>query len=421
MGRYSPLAFAVATLSIPLLTLGFGLAGIRGSSAVTGGWLLLVTCVLGGITARLFKPTLMDWVFFAFILCCAASTIVSFDASRSKSLALFVLCCPLPYIAGRMMRRGNLAVLPQTALAASATFTAVAMLAIVIALINSGISGNNRTAVLGFYHAQTVFASAAGCMLVAFIYSGISTRSPLKLVLIVATYIVMTVLFLSLVRFTMLAIIASAVFSFVLMCLQRNLTDARLALILVVTCLLASGSAVLVRPLGVISVASEAIADTAAGFASTPSEIATATATAKVDLATLPSCITEEVRLDRSVEIRAYLIKDAFYLFPHAGLFGFGLDSFPALTCVRGFQVHNIYLQTFIELGWLAGAFFVTLVLWPLELIWKVDADRKLRLTRGFLVTNVIFFGLIGLAHGSITGAFPLFLFLGAVSAFGDA
>src|SRR4030095_114659 len=102
MERFLPLAFAVAALSFPLLTLGFGLAGVGGNSAVTGGWLLLVNCALSGVAARLFKLILMDCAFLAFIACCAVSTLLTFDASRSKELVLFVLCCPLPYLAGRM-------------------------------------------------------------------------------------------------------------------------------------------------------------------------------------------------------------------------------------------------------------------------------------------------------------------------------
>jgi O-antigen ligase len=406
---YSPIAFAVAVIAFPILTLGFGLAGSTGNGPITAGWLLAVSAFLILANRRIpnYKPT--DGIVAVFVACCAISISRSFDPENWKEYLLLAICVPAPYLAGRLTTVSQLRRAPQAVLMVSAAFTTVASIVVTYSLYKSGLDGLDRTSVLGLGEAQVVFSVALGCLAISLAHADLPMgRLPAR-VLLFLVFVATMVLVASMVRFTILAMIASLIFAAIVFSLQGKLDDRKTAIVICVACLLGTLAATSLRPT-VTAFAGEAVADVVHETEKSRSAVAPDG---------IPSCqhpITDE---DRSVHLRAVLLKDALYLLPKAGLFGFGLNSFQNMTCLKGgYQIHNIFLQTYVELGFLAGTLLLILAISPFAYLRSVNIDRDCFLARNFLVVLLVFFCLLGLAHGSLSRALPIFLLIGSLASF---
>ncbi|MET4519860.1 O-antigen ligase family protein [Bradyrhizobium sp. I1.7.5] len=416
MYKHSPIAFTTAVFAIPISVFGMGIAGSQGNGPITAFWLFFVSSAVAVSTCRRVFPSPTDYLFLGLVACILVSTALSFDQNHWKEYALLVLCMPLPYAAGRLMTIQQMSRLPRAVSAAGSIFTALAMITVAASMAKSGLSGANRTAILGLPHTQIVFAAALGCTAIAFAHSDIDPKSWLGFALLALFFVSTTVLVIALVRFTIIATIVTLAFSAAVFAWQRFNDGKRAALAACFACLLGVCAATALRPAGVTSFAKEGISDVMKDTASVRTALLSRSKDKSVTLP--PSCSEEMKDEDRSIHVRSVLLKDGFFLLGKAGFFGFGLDTFPDLTCLRGHQVHNIYLQTFVEIGYIAGFILLVLLLWSVTHLRHFNIDRDCLLARNFLVTSLGFFCLIGLVHGSVSRSLPIFLFLGAITSF---
>jgi hypothetical protein len=406
---YSPIAFAIAVIAFPILTLGFGLAGSTGNGPITAGWLSAVSAFLILANRRIpnYHPT--DGVFAAFVACCAISVWRSFDPDSWKEYLLLAICVPAPYLAGRLTTVSQLKRTPQAVLMVSAAFTLVATIVVAYSLYESGLDGLYRTNVLGLGEAQVVFSVALGCLAISLAHADLPIGKLPARSFLFLVFTATMVLVASMVRFTILAIIASLIFAAIVFWFQRKRDDRKAALLICVACLLGTLAATSFRPT-VTAFAGEAVADVV-------HEAGGSHPVAAPD--GIPSCQHPITAEDRSVHLRAILLKDALYLFPKVGFFGFGLNSFQSMTCLNGgYQIHNIFLQAYVELGFIAGTLLLILAISPLAYLRSVNIDRDCFLARNFLVVLLAFFCLLGLAHGSVSRALPLFFLIGTIASF---
>ncbi|MCA1452080.1 hypothetical protein I6F35_02475 [Bradyrhizobium sp. BRP22] len=117
-----------------------------------------------------------------------------------------------------------------------------------------------------------------------------------------------------------------------------------------------------------------------------------------------------ETDMQNSIAIRKQLYSDALALLPAAGLFGIGMDRFMSLSCIRDSQVHNSILQVAVELGWVAAAMLIALLV--LSVFSLSHLARQSYETR-FALCGLIFVALLTMAHGRLSRDSLLFLFLG--------
>jgi O-antigen ligase len=115
--------------------------------------------------------------------------------------------------------------------------------------------------------------------------------------------------------------------------------------------------------------------------------------------------------MNNSIAIRRALLGDALYFLPKAGLFGFGLDSFSEMSCLHGYQIHNSFLQAFVEFGWGAGVALIILVVIP---FWIFLRRRSVEPDMHFLLSCLAFATLLSMIYGQVSRDLALFLFLGS-------
>lgn len=408
----SPVLFVLLLLAFPALTLVFGLFGVHGNGVVTAGYLLSVSAglIICGKKIKLQLNT-MDWAFLLLVAAFGVSTCLGFEWSDLKEYALMVLCVVLPYAASRLMMRSDLAILPSQVAHIGVAFVLATIVVSIPYFFGNGLVGQKRTVILGFDHAATVFGMAVGCLSIAFVHSEIRFKSVLGILTVGAIFVGTALFVAALVRFTFAAIGATILLAWLIMWVGKDWKAGRRSAVVFIVFVFGVYSATLIRPHGVAAFAAEVLLKSDAA----PKPLKRASA-AHLNM---PSCGLD-TREDLSIELRKSLFRDALYLIPKAGLFGFGIESFPSITCLTGYQVHNIFLQSFVELGWVGGGAFLFLVGWPVAIVlyrWK-SFSRPEFILASFLVTNVGFFSLIGMAHGSVSRAMPLFLFLGAISSF---
>ncbi|MBR0787774.1 O-antigen ligase family protein [Bradyrhizobium manausense] len=126
-----------------------------------------------------------------------------------------------------------------------------------------------------------------------------------------------------------------------------------------------------------------------------------------------PSCGLE-VNIRNSFAERKALWQDSAYLIPRSGLFGFGLDAFMELSCMKGFPPHNSIFQAFIEFGWIGGTALsgmIIFILFRLFRVARINEDAR------FVFCMLSFATLISLAHGRLSRDWVLFGMLGLGSA----
>jgi len=123
----------------------------------------------------------------------------------------------------------------------------------------------------------------------------------------------------------------------------------------------------------------------------------------------MPSCKLA-VNTRNSITIRQALIRDALHLIPAVGFVGAGLDSFLTFSCIEAHQVHVSILQATVELGWIGGALFATLM--GVAIYGLIPLAKQSGPIR-FILCSLVFAILLSLAHGRISRDFALFAFLG--------
>jgi O-antigen ligase len=271
-----------------------------------------------------------------------------------------------------------------------------------------------RPFIFGFDNAATAFSISLGLLVIAFLTSEPNWGSARWLLIIIALISIATaVLAASMVRFSLLAILASAALCFVLSARER-----KFALMLFVVLVASIATGWVARSANAKLYAVYTLEELAGGSVSTglrswySSEKPSYDAERNLQ-SNSPSC--QSVNTRNSVAIRKQLFSDALYLMPRAGLAGFGLMSFGQLACFRGMSPHNDLLQAIVEFGWLGGAAFsAMIILAPILLFRPARSDKDMR----FLFLLCAFMIMLAMIYGQITRESSLFMALGmAVSA----
>lgn len=395
--------FAVSALIFPIITIVYGMAGSAGHSLATAG---MVAAPLGLllINSRPRRaPTLIlpDYLFLAFVAASLVSSLRNFDPEDLKELALFG-CSLSFYVAARFM--------PDPQSAGRATFwvslSIVTMATAVSAwqLLSVAVTGNNKIGIMGLDHAATLFAFACGFLVISFVTSGRRAVSVFSICVCVLIFASMTISTIALVRLTTMAIVfllGALVLTSFARPEFRSIRTLSIVIMMVTIAGMITGANL--RRTAVLGSVAEVVS---AADLATKEEWLSRQMSGRP--AVPPSCLAE-TRMDLSVEIRTTLARDAFYFMPTAGWFGYGINSFQRMSCLRGFAPHNIFMQAIIELGWIAGIAIMWLVLWSL----MSGIGGQINAASIFAMSGLMFASTLGLAHGSISGALVLFLFLG--------
>ena len=434
----SSFLFVAALLTSAALVFIFGAFSLRGNSAITGGYLLITVVsafLLGKRKDDIFVVTSMDSAFAVFMVAATIASLLHFDKSDYKEYLLLTVNSLFAYIAGRALSDSVLSSIRLRLLQLSTPLVAGACIATIPNLIGETYA---KPFVFGFSHATTVFCIAFGYMVIAYIHSDIEWRSRISLFFFSLIAFATAVFVASTVRFVLLAILITALFS--LACsiyrpfnLWRKIglvllamtfgaivgTMSRYSFVAKINDQLAntgafSGTAmpeqnvVKIERHNLGAENNSEIGDQLPGDPA-PSEAPSIASTSPVDEP--PSCDTR-FDLNNSIAIRRALLNDALFFIPKAGLFGYGLDSFSKMSCFQGYQIHNSILQTIVEFGWVAGIALIILICIPLKafLFGRQEFDLNLQ----FLLSCIAFATLLSLIYGQISRELALFLFLGS-------
>ena len=411
-------SFALAISASPIFVLIYGPLGLHGSGILTASFLCLTVAgvaVFGSV--RNFRLSALDIPLLAFIVSAAISFALNPLVANVRELILFAITVSA-YFAGRLLTRDHIPILRQACFWLSGFVVVIGTAVTVPFLVSDWMTGElGRPVIFGFDSAATVFSISLGFLVIAFLTSEPNWGSARWLLIIIALISISTaVLAASMVRFSLLAILASSALYFVLSARER-----KFAVMLFVVLVASIGAGWVARSASAKLYAAYTLEELAGDSVSTglrswySSEKPSYEAERNLQ-PNSPSC--QSVNTRNSVAIRRQLFSDALYLMPRAGLAGFGLMSFEKLACFKGVSPHNELLQATVEFGWLAGAAFLAMItLTPILLFKPARSDRDMR----FLFLLCAFMIMLGMIYGKISGDLSLFMALGlAVSALSE-
>jgi hypothetical protein len=399
--------FASAASASPMLILIFGVFGVHGNAIVTASYLVLSICGVACFgTIKDSHVGIADVPFLAFLVSIGISFAVNPMVASPKGIMQLMITFAA-YPAARLLRADDIPLIRQACFWASAVIVVLGVVLTVPALVESA-GEPARPLVFGFENAATAFSISLGLLVLTFVTSEPVLRSPKGLLTTVLISISSMTFAASMVRFTLLAILATLATCFILSVRERRLS---LGLGLLIAASIVAG--LLSRPI-TSAVYLRLALDGLMGLPST--ELSTEL-TPSIDVpAALKRFEVPEnnyclfANRNNSLEIRKVMLHDAIYLAPRAGPVGFGLDSFGVLGCFKGLSPHNDVLQAIVEFGWFGGASFLSLITLPLILLFRpARADRDIR----FVVLLCSFFIMLCMIYGRINGEIMLFMALG--------
>jgi hypothetical protein len=408
--------FVAALLTSAALIFIFGALGLRGSSIITGGYLLVTVVsafLLGRGKDESFTVTSMDLVFSIFAAAVAIASFLHFDESDYKEYVLLVLDTMFAYVAGRALSNSVIGSIRLRLLQISTPLLVAACVATIPNLVDEIYP---RPFVFGFIHAATVFSVAFGYMVIAYIYSEIEARSKISLLYFALTVIAIAVFVAATVRFVLIAILATMLFS-VACSFYRPLKIWRRVSLILLAMILGAVIGTFSRYAFVVRASDQLAATGAFSGEAKPGQNVVRVErsellTPKIDLPVTPPSCNTLYDLNNSIAVRRALLSDALSFLPKAGFFGFGLDSFSKMSCFEGYQIHNSVLQAAIELGWVAGIALMVLLAFPL--IHFSISQHEFDVNLQFLLSCIAYATSLSLVHGQFSRELPLFLFLGA-------
>ena len=344
----------------------------------------------------------------AFIVSAAISFALNPLVASVRELILLAITVSA-YFAGRLLTRDHIPILRQACLWLSGFIVVIGTAVTVPFLVSDWITGElGRPFIFGFDNAATAFSISLGFLVIALLTSESSWASARWLLIVALISISTAVLAASMVRFSLLAILASLALCFVLSVHER-----KFALRLFVVLVASIGMGWVARSANAKLYTAYTLEELSGG--SLPSGLESwkglwppSYEAERNPQASSPSC--QSINTRNSVAIRKQLFSDALYLMPRAGLAGFGLMAFEQLACFKGVSPHNDLLQAIVEFGWLAGAaFFAMITLTPILLFKPARSDRDLR----FLFLLCAFMIMLGMVYGQISRDLSLFIALG--------
>jgi hypothetical protein len=268
------------------------------------------------------------------------------------------------------------------------------------ALMEEWYSEHGHPHVLGFDDAATNFARAMGIFALAIVSDDLTKR---RAQILCAALAVPSALFgASLVRFALGAIIGSLMLNIIL---SKNGRQRKYMAALAITVLVSSGLGYVARH------QSMAIyVEKKPQISETKTQPAISVAAPQISREEKPPSCASTINEDDTVSVRKALLKDAMYLLPRAGLFGLGMESFPEYSCIAGYEIHNSLLQTFVELGWIAGGALIALIgyagLFTLELA-RRNSDAR------FILCMLAYETALSLVYGRASREMALFAIIG--------
>lgn len=406
--KAASLAFALALSGSAVFVLIYGSLGLNGFGAFTASYLgltVLMMMVFGSF--RDFRFSALDVPFLVLIVCAGVSFANNPVHADLREFVLLMLAASA-YFAGRFLAKADLSALRATSFWTSAAVVCAGAVLTVPYLISDSLRGAlGRPFVLGFDSATTAFSTSLGICVIVLLSSENNWRAWTRYVAVAMIGISTAVFAASMVRFSLLAIMACAALCALVSKRRRRFATGLLGLLVASTGLgliARSTNADLYLRYTIEGTARE----TSSSSISSAGILPPSHAASRNPEATTTSC--EQVNTRNSVAIRKQLMSDAFDLIRQARFFGFGFMSFGNLGCFQGMSPHNDLAQTIIELGWIAGIAFSLLIIWvPLSLAKSARSDDEMLFP--FLLNA--FMIMLSMIYGQIGRDLPLFLILG--------
>lgn len=380
LNRFAFLALLVS--AGPILVISHGVLGT--GSAFTGAFLFAITALMLGFARwGQFENSPSDILFALLLSAIAVSFALNGATANSKESALLVLSLAA-YPACRLAPEGNRAIF----LWITTAIVLIGTAATATALVEQWHHPHGKPYVFGQFDAAPIeFLTSLGFVIVAVVCTPLNT----KRMWIISGLICLP-----------LAIFAAS---------QVRFTFAAIAAALIVAAWIGEPA----QRKYVLSILMVVILSCVAGMA------ARSTTTAKFlkhevssiseDTAQPSNADCPTIDRDNSLAIRGQLLRDAVSDLPRSGMFGIGLDGFLARSCMGSLtQIHNSFLQAFVEFGWVGGSAFLLLVLSSIFFISPICRhDYEAR----FVLCSLVFMILESLAHGRLSRDAVLFLFIG--------
>ncbi|MBI5320508.1 hypothetical protein [Bradyrhizobium sp.] len=383
-------------VSLPaIFSLAYGLAGMRGHSALSGAALAVCLLAIPLLLLRrvAFRAADFCFVLLALSMMCTFAIGAAAPASTVESALLFVTLAS--YVACRFFTDEALAEGCAPFVAVCVTVVGLGTLATVVALIQNW-DARPKPMVLG------------------------SGATPTQLVQILAFPVLasLTLVTLTIRRAVVIAAMAAIPVAAFSAAQVRFSLAALVGSVGLVAMLSKGGQRKLAMLVGCVIVLA-AVMGALARYSKTQvlANYALETASGAITWERPPSCDLN-TNTKNSIAIRKALVLDGLYLAPRAGFFGTGLDGFMQLSCVRQTEIHNSFLQAFVEFGWLGGVLFLVLVVTS---VCSIAGRARAEPVPLFLLSSLIFLAMIAIAYGRLSRDFTLFAFLGVVGGYAES
>ena len=418
----SAFLFAAALVSSSALIFILGPLGLRSNSVLTGCYLLFTiggTLILGWRPSEKFVLTFTDKIFSVFAVTTAIAACLHFDKEDFKEYLLLALSTVIAYLAGRSLCAPVLASLRLRMLQLTSPLIILACITTIPNLIGEEYA---RPFVFGFFHASTVFCIAFGYLVISYIFSDIDWRSGESLFFGLLIALATAVFVASTVRFVLIALFITTVFSLSCSLIGSIKIWKRVAVVLFVM-FIGTAAGTISRYAFVTSI-KDKVDDSGAISAQAHDPNSMNPKRGNQNIVTLerqnttdrlnikpPSC-SIAIDLNNSIAIRRAILNDVVFFLPLSGFFGLGLNYFSKASCFEGYQVHNSVLQAAIEFGWIAGGALTILLVTPF--LTFLYGRRKSDPTLLFFLSCIAFVTLLSVVYGQPSRDLQVFLFLGA-------
>jgi hypothetical protein len=371
-----------------VLVLCFGLTGSSGNSPFTGALLATATGAVGLLCfRRAIVLCIVDYLFFALLLCILSSFALNGWTSNAKEYALLVLSLAA-YPACRFVSLADIVSGRSAFILVTSAIVLLGTIATAEALWQQWGDQHGKPFVFGFDAAGVYFLGSLSFLVIALVTAGQLTAR--RTALVSALIFLPTAIFAaSLVRFTFIALAGA-------LCVATILSGAR-------------------QRKHIVAIAFMILVAIAAGLAaryhkaSLYADYMLEQSPGDVGLEISPSCYLE-VNIRNSIAIRKALLQDAVFLVPQSGWLGTGLDSFMKFSCIKLHEVHNSILQTAVEFGWLGGSLLLAIIVVAgSSILPQARYDDASRL----VLCSLAFAVLLSLAYGRISRDGVMFALLG--------
>jgi hypothetical protein len=380
--------FAILLAPSSVLVLCFGLTGSSGNSPFTGALLATATGAVGLLCFR--RPIVLcivDYLFFALLLCILSSFALNGWTSNAKEYALLVLSLAA-YPACRFVSLADIVSGRSAFILVTSAIVLLGTIATAEALWQQWGDQHGKPFVFGFDAAGVYFLGSLSFLVIALVTGGQLTAR--RTALVSALIFLPTAIFAaSLVRFTFIALAGA-------LCVATILSGAR-------------------QRKHIVAIAFMILVAIAAGLAaryhkaSLYADYMMEQSPGDVGLEISPSCYLE-VNIRNSIAIRKALLQDAVFLVPQSGWLGTGLDSFMKFSCIKLHEVHNSILQAAVEFGWLGGSLLLAIIVVAgSSILPQARYDDASRL----VLCSLAFAVLLSLAYGRISRDGVMFALLG--------